>query len=483
MGQRPIRFGTSGWRGVIGEEITLARTHALARAVGRWLRESGAPPRALVARDTRPGGEALVRVAAAALAAERIRVACSAGATPTPVAARAVVTRGFGAGLVFTASHNPPAHHGLKVIGADGAVLSEAPSRGIERLSEEWLAAPPPAAKPAAAARLDLVPEYVEALAGRLDLSALAAARPRVLYDAMHGAGAGVLDRLLARAGARVETRNGRRDARFRGRGPDPVPDRLAALAAAVRRARGLRLGLANDGDADRYAAVDADGRILSASQTVALLVDHLARTGRASRGVAISLATGSLVERVARAHGLAVSRHPIGFKWLSRELLEGRADCAGEESGGFVWVAQGADKDGILAGALLAELVAVSGAPLGARLAELERRHGPCHCGRTAVPASAGALERLAAVSAAPPGRVEGARVRAVDRSDGLRLELDDGFLMLRGSGTEPALRVYAEASSAAGLRARLGRGARWLGAGASGKLAIFRRKSEPSR
>ncbi|HKJ23667.1 MAG TPA: phosphoglucomutase/phosphomannomutase family protein, partial [Myxococcota bacterium] len=229
----------------------------------------------------------------------------------------------------------------------------------------------------------------------------------------------------------------------------------------------------ATDGDADRYAAVDASGRILSATEAVALLVDHLARCGRIRRGVAISVATGSLVERVARAHGLAVTRHPIGFKHLSAALLSGAADCAGEESGGFVWAAHGVDKDGILAAALLAEIVAVTGAPLGERLAALEREHGPSHCGRVAVAARPGVRDRLAALRADPPARVGSAGVVSVDRRDGLRLALPDGFVMLRASGTEPAVRVYAEAPSARALRARLALGARWLAPHSSGNLA----------
>jgi len=263
-------------------------------------------------------------------------------------------------------------------------------------------------------------------------------------------------------------------DPLFGGRGPDPVVARLAPLAGAVARGRGLRLGLANDGDADRYAAIDASGRVLSASQAVALLVDHLARQGRIRRGVAISVATGSLVERVAHGHGLRVARHPVGFRWLTAALLRGEADCAGEESGGFAWAAHGVDKDGILAGALLAEIVASTGAPLGERLTTLERRYGASHCGRTQVADRPACQHRLTRLRRDPPTRVDGAQVDAVDLRDGLRLALSDGFLMLRASGTEPLVRIYAEAPTASTLRARLALGARWLAPHASGNLAI---------
>lgn len=470
----PIRFGTSGWRGVLGSEITLPRVAAVVRAVARWLEESGLPRSVLVAHDSRPGGERLTATARAELVARGVTVVLAAGAVPTPVAARAVTEGGFGAGLMFTASHNPPAYHGLKVIGPRGSGLEKRATRRLERLAGEALAAAEgPAGRRRAPVRCaDLVEDYLSALAGLLDVQAIARARPLVHYDAMHGVGAGVLDRFLRDAGARLVTHRARRDARFAGLGPDPVDGRLATLSRAVRGARGLRLGLATDGDADRYAAVDAGGRILSPTQAVALLVDHLAARGRVSQGVAISVATGSLVERVARAHGLRVERTPIGFKWLSRSLLDGRTDCAGEESGGFVWRAHGVDKDGILAGALLAELVAGRGEPLGARLAALERRHGPSHCGRIALPGSERPRERLAQLLRSPPQRALGVRVLDVDRRDGLRLGLEDGFVMLRASGTEPVVRVYAEGPSAAALGARLRQGARWLGAGPSGNL-----------
>jgi phosphomannomutase len=325
-------------------------------------------------------------------------------------------------------------------------------------------------------ARADFLTPYRRELLALLDQRALARSGLRVAYDALHGAGAGVLDRVLREAGVSVRTRRTEPDPRFGNVAPDPHPEQLGMLCQEVRRMPGLRLGLATDGDADRYAVVDADGRALCETHVIALLVDYLARTNRVQRGVAISLATGSLVEHVAREHGLRVERHPIGFKHLASALREGRADCAGEESGGFALASFGLDKDGILAGCLLAELVATTGAPLRRRLGELFRRFGPSECGRLAVSADARAREALRAVASAPPERVAGAPVRGVLRRDGLRMRFDDGFVMLRASGTEPVLRIYAEAPGRRALERRLRAGARLLLGGRAGRAATRR-------
>jgi phosphoglucomutase len=256
----------------------------------------------------------------------------------------------------------------------------------------------------------------------------------------------------------------GQADPGFGGEAPDPLAERLGALRGAVRRLRGPRLGLASDGDADRFAVVDADGSVLSETDALALLVDHLARAGRVHRGIAVSCATGGLVERVARGHGLAVSFHAMGFKHLSRALVAGEADVAGEESGGFSWAPFSYDKDGILAACLMAELSAVSGERLRHRLAALERRHGASDSGRTAVPAQAATRAGLARLAADPPARVGTLRVREVITRDGVRLGLDDGFLMLRASGTEPLVRIYADAPTPVALAKRLRDGIRLL-------------------
>jgi len=462
-GEAPIRFGTSGWRGILGEDFTFPRLRTLLTAVGLWLaREGAARGEVIVAHDTRFLGDRMAALAVAALRAQGQRPLLAKGAVPTPVIARAIRRRRARAGLVFTASHNPPEYQGLKLLDASGGSLGPDQAHQIESL----LGAPAEglAAASARVRTLDLVPAYLKDLLAVVDRAPIARARLRVVYDAMHGAGAPVLTSALASLGARVRLLRGDPDPRFGGEAPDPAPERLRLLSRTLRAARGLHLGLATDGDADRFAVVAGDGRVLSETQSVALLVDHLARSGRIRRGVALSIATGSLVERVAEGHGLAVTRHPIGFRFLSRELIEGAADAAADESGGFALGSFSADKDGILSSCLLAELMATLRAPLRERLAELERRHGRSDCGRSMRPLQPRSLETLARLSAAPPSRVARQRVREVACEDGLRLVFDDGFLLLRASGTEPVLRVYAEARSPRELAGRLAAGARLL-------------------
>jgi phosphomannomutase len=459
-----IRFGTSGWRGVLGEDFHFAGARAVAAALAKHVGAPRARPRILVAHDTRFLGERFAEEAAAVLSGAGARPVLCAGPTPTPVVNHALRARRAAAALVFTASHNPAPYQGLKLLLPWGGGAPDPVARRIAAEAERWLARGEPPRGPVPAQRSEVIPTYLEALARRLGPRPRGR-RPRVVYDALHGCGAGVLDRALALRGCEVELLRGEADPEFGGGAPDPTPARLASLAQRVRAGRGLRLGLATDGDADRLAAVDADGSILSETELLVLLVDHLARTGRATRGVAISIATGSLVERVAKHHGLACVRRPIGFKHLTAALASGRCDVAGEESRGFAWAPFARDKDAILAGCLLAEIVTLDQAPLAARLRELARRHGAPACGRRSLPAGPRVRTALAALARRVPRRFDGARVLGLEPEDGIRLELEDGFVLWRASGTEPLVRVYAEAPSRRALARRLAAAAARLG------------------
>jgi phosphomannomutase len=450
-----IHFGTSGWRGVLGEAVTYPRLRALVGATADWMRERSSSRRVLIGYDTRFASRAMAEIAAAGLAAAGFEACLSRGPVPTPVLTHALHRRRVAGGLMLTASHNPPEYHGIKVFGPDGAAI---PDREASSIEARLVAATASTGSGGGRIRrLDLSSAYLRDLARLVAVDRRSSAPVRVFYDAMHGAGAGVLDAALDRAGFRVTRLRADIDPVFGGGVPDPIATNLSQLAARVAAGRGRRLGLATDGDADRVGVVLAEGRILSATEVLALLVDHLADTGRVRHGLAISFATGSLVERVANARGLRVLRRPIGFKHLADDMLAGQVDVAGEESGGFAWSRMGVDKDGMLAGVLLCELAAKRRGGLEQRLAELEQEFGRSDCSRRALALTPDRQRGLDAITATPPERIGRSEVRSIDREDGLRVELDDGFVMWRCSGTEPVLRVYAEARGPTRLAARL--------------------------
>jgi phosphoglucomutase len=451
----PIRFGTSGWRGILGEDVRLDSLRALVRATSTWIRGQSSERRVLVGYDTRFASRRMAEISVRILQERGLEPLLASCVIPSPVLTHSIKRRKAAAGLMLTASHNPPEYHGLKVFDAFGGCIVDADARRIEILvADEDRGAAPALALPRT---VDLAVGYRRRLLQLLDVDRLAASRLRVAYDAMHGAGSGVLDAVLTAAGVKVEVIRGEADPNFGGHAPDPVPERLRILIRRMKAARGPRLGLATDGDADRFGVVLPGGRVLTETEVIALLVDHLARTGRVRRGVVVSEGTGSLVEHVASHHGLAITRRPVGFKHLSQAFREGIADVAGEESGGFALAEMGHDKDGILAGCLLAEMACESRPTVAARLQDFEDRFGRSACGRRAIAWTQDLSHRLAALQASPPERVGSARIRQISHEGGLRLDLDDGFVMLRRSGTEPVLRVYAEAGGPRRLRRRL--------------------------
>lgn len=454
---RPIRFGTGGWRGVVGEELTFPRLRALLHAVARWTLAQHAGRRVVVARDTRFLGRRMVDTAVAILAEHGLEALVARGTAPTPLVAHAVRRQSAAAGIMFTASHNAPDYQGVKVLGSWGGVVCDEQVHEIERLAGAELADARPPRDAPSFQEIDLASAYRDDLLAVIADGPLASTPLAVRYDAMHGTGAGVLDRVLEAAGVAVHVRRAEPDPNFGGVAPDPVAASLQDLAEAVAASKAPCLGLATDGDADRFGVIDGDGRMLTATEALALLVEHLAAQGRVDGKVAISMSTGSLVERVAESHGLQVVRHPIGFKHLTHALSSGNAALAGDESGGFALAPVALDKDGVLASCLMAEIAAAAGGCLRARLDVLEERHGHSVCGRAEVPGTPDARQRLSKLVATPPGRVDGCAVREVRTEDGLYFRLDDGFVMIRASGTEPVLRLYAEASSREFLDRRL--------------------------
>ena len=451
-----IRFGTSGWRGRLGDEVTFARVRRLARGLSIHWRRSSELRRVLIGFDTRLASEALARCVSDVLCDSGFDPILSREALPTPVLTHAVRQRRVAGGIMLTASHNPPLDHGVKVFGPSGGALPEEEVRQIEVILESCDERESP--KALSLRRIDLIDPYLRQVRSVLAQRRLGTGHVRVIYDAMHGAGANLLPRLFDSMGVQPELLNTNLDPGFGGRAPDPVPAHLGDLIGRVEEEKkGHALGLATDGDGDRLAVVLGNGRVLSETEVAALLIDYLAETGRLRGGVAVTQASGSLVGQVAKGRGLELIQTPIGFKFLAPLMESKRAAVAADESGGFAWSRMGIDKDGLLAAALFCEMASVTPQGVACRLQALETQYGPHHCGRGSVRKTAPVEAAFLRLQGAPPDQFDGLKVAKVDGEDGLRLTLEEGFVMWRGSGTEPVIRVYAEATTKHRLARRL--------------------------
>lgn len=443
----PIRFGTSGWRGIIAREFTWDRVDLILDAIAAHLVREGRRS-IVVGGDCRFLSPELAVAAAGRLSGMGFRVLLADRPTPTPVLSHACRSLDAGGVVNFTASHNPPLYNGIKFSPwhggpADGDVTSD-----LERLVEARAKAP---GAQGSVEVTDFVSGYVRTLLDLLDPERFRESGLRVVYDAFSGTGSGILDRILVDLGVSVRVLNGLRDPLFAGREhPEPGEEGTADLSASVLRS-GASLGVATDGDADRFGLVDENGSFVSPHDFLPLLVDYLAGE-KGMRGLVVrSVTTGSLLDRVAAAHGLELEVTPVGFKYLGAKMLSTEVLLAGEESGGLSILGHVPEKDGILACLLAAEMVCARGKGLAAQLADLWKAHGRSHLSRRDIPLDEHLRKLLVGrfFDSVPTG-VGGLRVERIDRTDGVRLLLEDGsWVLLRLSGTEPLARIYAEAAT----------------------------------
>ncbi|MFQ5768830.1 MAG: phosphoglucomutase/phosphomannomutase family protein, partial [Acidobacteriota bacterium] len=389
---------------------------------------------------------------AAVLAGNGLRVLRVNQPAPTPAISGLVVDEAARAGIVITASHNPPHYSGFKIKSEQGA--SAAPS--VTDAIQSHLDEKSPILVPVAEARksdlwetVEFRSGYLKRLARRVDRDIIGSAAPlTIVVDSMHGCGDDLIAAFLASTCHRVITLRATRDPLFGGAGPEPIPQRLKILRQAVLE-HGADLGIATDGDADRLAAVDERGEFLSALQITPLLADYLIRD-RGERGtLARTCANTIVLDRMATAHRLPFKVFPIGFKYLVPLLVKGELLLGGEESGGIGVAGYLPERDGLLMGLLLVEMRAAGSLSISQRLSNLRRLYGEFHYRRLDLPVSPAHGRALAQrLAAAPPAGLAGIKVTGVDQMDGTKLLLGEaGWVMLRPSGTEPVLRLYCEA------------------------------------
>ena len=478
MSASAIKFGTSGWRGIIAEDFTFAQVRIAVAAIADHVLSRKRNPTLIVAHDTRFFSEEFTRTAAGVLEERGVHALVCEGPAPTPAVAYEIRRRKTDGAINFTASHNPAEYHGLKFSADDGGPALPEVTRDIEARAAKLSSRAGPAAsafpslqKERQFERIDPRPAYLDRLAELVQFDAIRKAGTGIVYDALHGCGAGYLDRAFVAHGIAVKTIRAKRDVLFEGGGPDVSEANLAPLGRAVTE-QNAQVGLATDGDADRFGIVDASGQWVSPNHILGLLYDYLIETRGWRLAAARSVATSHLIDAVARSRGLTVHETPVGFKYIGQLILQDAIALGGEESAGLSIRGHLPEKDGILACLLVAEMIATRGAPLEEQLRGLFRRVGreywPLRTNlRLPEDVKARAMERLKGDFSEFLGR----RVVRVDRTDGLKLVFDDDtWILLRPSGTEPLLRIYTEAASPEQAAELAGRAREWLFASAAG-------------
>jgi phosphoglucomutase len=463
-----IKFGTSGWRAVMAEEFTFANVRRAVGGIARYV-ASGKPQgaRVIVGRDPRFLGETFCCMAAETLSAHGITPLLVADAAPTPALAYAVIQVKADGVINITASHNPSEYNGIKFSTPDGCpALPE-----VTRKIEAEIAAADRSAIPSVHANgkvtpesLDPKPMYLKRLQEIVDLNVIRKAGLKVVFDPMWGAARGYSDELLRGVGVQAATVHDRRDVLFGGHAPEPGDHLLDDLRKKMQET-GAKIGIATDGDADRFGIVDADGTFLQPNYVIALLFDYLVESRGWKNGVAKSVATTNLINAIAKAHGVQLYETPVGFKYIGELIMQDKIAIGGEESAGLSIRHHVPEKDGLLAGLLCCEMVAKRGKSLGEQLQALCNQVGSYYPRRENFRLTPEVKGKFTEKLRLEPREFCGRRVREVVRIDGLKLVFEDGsWVCYRLSGTEPVVRVYSEARSEPGLEKLSAAAKEWI-------------------
>lgn len=453
-----IKFGTDGWRAVISDTFTFANLRLVAQAIADFVREENvADPSVVIGFDTRFLSDRYAADVARVMAANHIHTWLARADTPTPAISYAVVEKKATAGIMITASHNPPRYNGVKLKASYGGSASPEQSRRVERILEEnqqSLRGPnlmdlEEAIRQELIRKFDPAWAYYQHLSTLIDLDVISGGELRVVADGMYGAGRRAIGEVLMRTRTHVHNIRDEMNPGFGGIHPEPIAKHLGLLISTIQ-AGHWDVGLATDGDADRIGAVDAQGRFVDPHRIFALVLNYLLEK-RAWRGKVVrTVSTTRMVDRIAAQYELPVVETPVGFNYIADHMIADGVVMGGEESGGMSIHGHIPEGDGILMGLLLLEVMAAAGRSLHELVESLLEMFGPAQYARADLklnrPVAKAVLARKLVESA--PSSIEGVEIEDVQTTDGIKYYLTDGsWLLIRPSGTEPVLRVYAEA------------------------------------
>ena len=447
-----IKFGTDGWRGLIADDFTFANVRKVTRAIAAYLATAYSKDRpVLIAYDTRFLADEFAKTAANVLAELGWTVKIVDRDCPTPVIAYSAKHLNSAGALMFTASHNPAPYCGIKYI-------PDYAGPATPEITDTIVANIPTASDAIAAGKypdqisyFDPKPEYLKFIYTLLDVEKIRSAGLRVKYDALYSTSRGYLDTVLEDCGCELETLHAYRDVLFGGGMPEPKGEQLEELVAAVKKDQ-ADLGLATDGDSDRFGIVDEQGTVLTPNTVLLLLARHLLKNKGKTGAIVRTVATTHLLDNFALKYGLTIYETAVGFKYIGEKMRETAVLIGGEESGGLSIIGHIPEKDGVLADMLVAELIAYEGKPLSQLVAEVIAEAGGPVCNHRLdlhldEPHKAAILKYFDTTTISAIADI---KVKEVGRKDGIKLYLEDGsWVLLRPSGTEPLMRVYLETSS----------------------------------
>lgn len=444
-----IKFGTDGWRAVIAEEFTFQNLERAAQATADFWKANpvdGAEKMIVVGYDRRFLSDLFGRRAAEIFSGNGFQVQLSTCPVPTPSVSFAVKAQKATGGVMITASHNPAIFNGYKLKAHYGGSAESSLCQAIEKCIDQS----PVQRSDKTIEMRDFRPAHYKAIKKLVDFKLIAKSKIRFAHEALYGVGAGCFDELLRGTTCRVTTLNGEHDPNFGGINPEPIAQNYGKSSACLKK-HPHDICLVTDGDADRVGGMDGHGKPLTTHQIICLLLHHFIVNRKGKGRVIKALTTTSMVDKMCAHYGLELVETGVGFKYICAEMLKGNVLLGFEESGGIGFPALMPERDGIASGMMLLELLATERVSVNDLLKRLEKQFGPHRYARLDAHFP---LEKRAALmdycKSNPPAKLGHSPVAAVKTSDGVKFVAENGaWLMLRGSGTEPILRIYAEAKS----------------------------------
>ncbi|GJM40808.1 MAG: phosphoesterase [Ardenticatenaceae bacterium] len=466
-----IKFGTDGWRAVISETFTFGNLRLVAQAIADYIREENdADPSVIVGFDTRFLSDRYAAELARVMAANRIETWLARADTPTPAISYAVLHKKATAGVMITASHNAPRYNGIKLKSRYGGAASPSHHQRVERLLDRNLSSGrgpnlmdlDEAIKRDRVHKFDPSWAYYEHLSGLVDLDIISSGELRVVADGMFGSGRGAFSEVLARGRTHVHNIRHEMNPGFGGIHPEPIARHLGLPMSTIQSGH-WDVGLATDGDADRIGAIDSNGNFVDPHRIFALVLRYLLEKREMRGKVVRTVSTTRMIDRIAHKNNLELIETPVGFNHISDLMIANGVVMGGEESGGMSIKGHIPEGDGILMGLLLLEVMAAAKAPLHELVEDLLAEFGPAQYARTDMKLShpVEKPQMVAMLLNSAPDAIAGVAVEDVQTVDGVKYYLNDGsWLLIRPSGTEPVLRVYAEAPNDERVKALLGFG-----------------------